>query len=189
MYENEELRNEYFNWLCRQAMNNPKARDNMSKILEMLYTLEFQPLMKEDENRWIDGNDIKYRFAWDNEYSYDYIDDNLIRRCSILELMVAMAYKIEDRYMAEMTGPSQASRWFFAMLDSLGLATMTNDNYDEEEVVRKIDIFNNREYEFDGRGGLFTIYNPIDDQRTIEIWRQMSTYCFNLLKNDLEFKF
>ena len=48
--------------------------------------------------------------------------------------------------------------------------------YDERVVVSTIHRFLDREYEFDGHGGLFVIKDTDVDLRGVEIWHQMCWY-------------
>ena len=53
--------------------------------------------------------------------------------------------------------------------------------FDAEFVDDVIARFLNREYEPDGKGGLFTIKNCNHDLRTVEIWRQLSWYLGSIM--------
>ena len=62
------------------------------------------------------------------------------------------------------------------MVVSLGLGSMTDDNIDEEYVESVIERFLDRDYEPNGKGGLFTIPNCPYDLRDAEIWFQAMWY-------------
>ena len=62
------------------------------------------------------------------------------------------------------------------MIRNLGLGSMTDVNFDDDYVKDRIEIFLYREYEPDGKGGLFTIKNCDIDLRTVEIWTQLCWY-------------
>ena len=66
-------------------------------------------------------------------------------------------------------------------MKSLGLYGMTDDKYDNGRVQDVIIRFLEREYEPNGRGGLFTVHNTTKDLRDIEIWYQMCMFFDNLL--------
>ena len=53
---------------------------------------------------------------------------------------------------------------------------MTDVSYDEEVVDEAIRIFLNREFEPDGRGGLFKVRDDQCDMRKLEIWLQLNCY-------------
>ena len=78
-----------------------------------------------------------------------------------------------------MSDPDQGDRtssWFQEMLCSLGIDNQDDQNFDYKWFNFRIDIFENRDYEANGKFGLFTIKHPLVDMRTIEIWYQMSFY-------------
>ena len=53
---------------------------------------------------------------------------------------------------------------------------MYDSNYDKQYVMYTINRFLNRDYEPDGRGGLFTIRNCNEDLRKLEIIYQLYRY-------------
>ena len=59
--------------------------------------------------------------------------------------------------------------------------TMSDSRYNEREVDRILDIFLNRTYEANGRGGLFTIEDCPYDLRAVDIWYQMMWYLNTIL--------
>ena len=58
---------------------------------------------------------------------------------------------------------------------------MDDDNFDEELVRDRIERFMDRDYEPNGRGGLFTVRNARCDMRDVDIWYQMCMYVDNIL--------
>ena len=53
---------------------------------------------------------------------------------------------------------------------------------EENTFNRVMQIFLNREYEPNGRGGLFTVNNSPADMRTVEIWYQFMWYLNEFLE-------
>ena len=70
----------------------------------------------------------------------------------------------------------RTAQWFWRMMSNLGLGLMTDDIYDRGLVKHKLDIFLHREYEPDGKGGLFYIRDCAEDLRKVEIWAQLCWY-------------
>ena len=70
----------------------------------------------------------------------------------------------------------RTAQWFWGMICSLGLNGMRDDRYDYDLVEEKITKFLYREYEPNGKGGLFTIRNCDRDLRNVEIWIQLLWY-------------
>ena len=62
------------------------------------------------------------------------------------------------------------------MITNLGLGGMMDESFDESKARRVINRFLNREYEPDGRGGLFRIKNCKRDLTDVEIWFQLCFY-------------
>ena len=89
--------------------------------------------------------------------------------------MVALAIHMED-IMDDYRYGNRTGQWFWGMVRSLGLNGMYDLAYDEYHVQEVILNFLNRDYEPDGRGGLFTISDCRDDLRDIEISTQRNWY-------------
>ena len=122
-----------------------------------------------DENRLLDGLDLRFRFADENSY---YIDGD----CSVLEMMVALSLRCEEHIMSDDEIGNRTGRWFWEMIDNLGLESMYDDNFDKVYADKIIYRFLNREYEPNGDGGLFTVRNRNVDLRKVEIWYQLMWY-------------
>ena len=67
----------------------------------------------------------------------------------------------------------RTGQWFWRMVTNLGLGGMTDTRYDKNEVTYILNRFLRREYDRDGRGGLFTVKDPPTDLRKVEIWYQL----------------
>ena len=70
----------------------------------------------------------------------------------------------------------RAGQWFWNMIVSLELGSMHDANFNEGYVYHIINKFLNREYQPNGRGGLFTIENCKCDLRDVDIWVQFMWY-------------
>ncbi|WP_407450054.1 hypothetical protein [Fibrobacter sp.] len=71
---------------------------------------------------------------------------------------------------------NRLTEWFWRMVTSLGLNGMADIRFDRDQAEDVIRRFLNREYDPDGRGGLFWIKNYDRDLRTVEIWWQLCWY-------------
>ena len=67
------------------------------------------------------------------------------------------------------------------MICALGVIRQTNDKVNKEVIEDILERCNNREYEPDGEGSLFTIIDSDKDMRDIEIWYQMCSYINSIL--------
>ena len=71
---------------------------------------------------------------------------------------------------------NRTGQWFWSMIVNMGLGPMVDDEYDDEYVNVVLTRFLQRNYDPDGRGGLFRIRNCEYDLRREEIWRQLLWY-------------
>jgi len=168
------VRNDYFEWLYDYVCKG-RAHHNVSykRLFEYLYEVEFIYLIPNDINRASDGINLRYRFAM--IYDDESISNALDGPCSILEMLVALAIRCEE-FMDDTRYGDRTGQWFWSMLFNLGIDGMTDDIFDIEYVEERIYTFLDREYEPDGRGGLFYIRNCDEDLRNVEIWTQLCWY-------------
>jgi hypothetical protein len=171
----ERINDEYFEWLC-ELIDSKRFSKHVSyrKLLMHLHNIEFTWLIPLDDNRADDGVQLRRKYAL-------YRDDLRIRRyltgpCSVLEMMIALAVRCEECIMDNEQMGNRAGQWFWGMIHNLGLSPMNDSKFDVDFVDNAIARLLNREYEPDGRGGLFTVRNCERDMRTVEIWCQLSWY-------------
>ena len=62
------------------------------------------------------------------------------------------------------------------MICNLGLDKFDDKHYNSDYVYEILGKFVRREYDFNGRGGLFPLKNVQNDQRKVEIYYQMLAY-------------
>ena len=175
----EALSREYFDWMYNLVCDE---RMPYKKLLKRLHEIEFASILPMDDNRATDGVDLRYRFAYEKKHAYAMITDYLDNKpCSVLEMMVALAYKCEEQIMENPEFGNRTKQWFIGMVYSLGLKYMTDAGYDEGFVNRAINRFLNRDYKANGEGGLFTVHYYRRDMRLVEIWYQMCWYLDEVL--------
>lgn len=173
----DRINNEYFEWLIDLVCGSRFARQNsFRKLLTRLHSTIFSYSIPNDENRASDGVSLRYRFVLFHDYYQDSDLGYLDRPCSVLEMITALAIRCEEQYMDDPTVGDRTRQWFWGMIVNLGLGDMCDERYDEQYIDTIIDRFLNREYEPDGRGGLFTIPNCEYDLRAVEIWYQLNWY-------------
>lgn len=172
-----DVKSEYFEWLIACVCDDHFAEQiSFRKMLEYLYNTEFIWKMKDDKNRIGDGLDLRRRFSKAMGFEYNYFLPDLDEPCSILEMILGLAFRCEETIMQDPRKGDRTTQWFWGMINNLGLGGMTDERYDEKQVEEIIDIFLKRKYEPDGRGGLFTVRHCEYDLRGVEIWRQMCYY-------------
>ena len=176
----DRINDDYFDWLC-EVVDSKRFSKHVSyrKLLMHLHNIEFTWFIPYDDNRADDGIMLrrKYALAHHDEELSDYISGP----CSVLEMMAALAIRCEESIMDDTLFGNRTGQWFWGMIRNLGLSSMNDSNFDAEFVDDVIARFLNREYEPDGKGGLFMIKNCDHDLRTVEIWRQLSWYLGSIM--------
>lgn len=178
-----ELNHRYFEWMY-QLVCDEKYTKGLSyrKLLNRLHEIDFYYILDMDGNRYEDGIDLRYRFGYEHSYEEPmiatYLDD---RSCSVLEMLVALAIRCEEHIMDDPRVGNRMAKWFWDMISNLGLDSIDDLNFDEELVDEIIEHFLNRDYESNGKGGLFTVNHRRQDLRSVEIWYQMCWYLDSIL--------
>ena len=181
----EEIENEYFNWLYKIVCNKQYLKSkkiSYRKLLAVLHSREFYFILPMDENRASDGINLRDEFAdYLREHTNKWFDDYTVNEylngpCSVLEMMVALALRVED----EITG--NGVQWFWLMIDNIGLNDMLDGAFDRFKVERAVNTLLDRSYDSDGRGGLFIVKHHSEDMRDVEIWYQMQWYLGEIMK-------
>lgn len=164
----------YFEWIVRLVCgDNARKRRRYRKLLAYLHERPFIYSLEMDENRARDGIDLRYRYTSEIG-TYDISRSD--QPCSVLEMMAALAIRCEEHIMSNPDVGDRTSEWFFAMIESIGLTGEVDSVFNIRHVEMHIDRLLHREYEPDGRGGLFTVPNCRHDMRDIEIWYQAMWY-------------
>lgn len=174
------MREKYYQWLIG-LIGDDYNEKYYSNLLRDLDDIEFIYQIDLDENRAVDGIDLRVRYADEKEIM---LGDNLYPldgTCTVLEMMVALACRVEH----EILDDGGASDCFWGMIKSLGLYKNDNYNYDHDLTVAVIENFMNHSYRSDGKGGLFTLKKPREDLRTVQIWEQAMWYFSQLYKEEL----
>lgn len=184
--EKYEIEFSYFQFLMRLINNErpqPPAR-NYGALLNFMYNMEFEYIIPLDENRAYDGLNLRYLFSTEAPYNYNDILDALDEPCSILEMIIGLAHRIETDITCEPDGIDRTSEWFWQMISSLGLEDMTDSNFDSDKVIDILRCFLNRRYSPNGQGGLFTVNNYDGDMRDVEIWYQANIWLNEKIYNE-----
>lgn len=168
----------YFDWLISFVYDD-RLYVNLSyrRLLETLYITPFSYTIPLDDNRYQDGISLRYRFGLENYIFENEVSSSLdYKPCSILEMMIALSLRIEEHIMGDPDIGDRTSQWFWGMIASLGLNSMTDANFDIIAVNDILKKFVERRYLPDGEGGLFTIDSPPTDLRNVEIWYQANWF-------------
>lgn len=160
---NSQLDELYLTWLYSQTGSiklKNRSRTYWS-LLKLLYTKEFVYFIPNDDNRAMDGTDLRYDFI-DAEELDDVNLDWINLSCSMLELFVGLSRRLS--FAAE----GEPSDWFWRIMQNLDL-DIYNDSVSIplDEVDEKLNQIIWRTYEPDGLGGIFPLKWPEKDQRDI----------------------
>lgn len=164
----------YLSWLYSQVANvKTRARNRTYwSLFRQLHETIFVALVSHDENRAADCRDLRYEFLAEIE-DEDGNPEWTRGPASMLELLIVLS-----RFLAfEMDDP--AKLWFWHLVEELGLERYHDRNYDDhisEEVSETLSRVIWRTYEPDGKGGLFPLRDPKEDQRKVELWYQLNAY-------------
>ena len=163
----------YFEWLLEIVCEGKyMKRLQYRRLLGWLYKTEFVYVLPIDSSRAEDGLDLRVRFG----------DPDITNKpCSVLEVMVALAIRCEEHIMANQELGDRTGKWFWGMVGNLGLDQMSDFSFDPEYVDFVISKFLFREYDPSGKGGLFTVKDPREDMRTVDIWCQMCWYLSEII--------
>lgn len=175
-----DLKNEYFEWIY-SLMCEGRYSENISyrKLLLCLHETEFMYINKNDKNRAEDGVNLRYRFSlW---YGFKNVPSCLNGPCSVLEMLAALAIRCEETIMDDPQIGDRTGQWFWGMIANLGLGSMSDSLFDDLYVGETVARFLNRDYEPNGRGGLFVVRNCTRDLRYVDIWTQMCWYLDNFI--------
>lgn len=157
----------YFTWLIKQTKCRTVNFNDYIKLLTTLHHTEFYSVIPMDQNREEDGYELRFRYYGVDDRGFP---------CSVLEMMIALANRMETDIMADSDFGNRSGEWFWKMIFSLGLGGMSDRCFDQEETDFILNRFLERKYEPNGRGGLFTIKRPDINMRKAEIWYQMNWY-------------
>ena len=165
----------YFKWLC-DRVSTFRAHDPVKTHGKLLYYLFGQPffwVIDLDSNRAGDGLSLRYDYAIECDKGFD---EYYMRYCSVLEMMVGVSLRCERDFTGDLERGYAVDKWFWKMIDNMGLMSYTDEAYLESDVIKIVEAMMYREYEPNGKGGLFIIKEPGADIRDLEIWKQMNWY-------------
>lgn len=173
MHEPTEVFNtEYFNWL----INFVKGDNKYLFLLFALHKKDFYSTVPNDDNRGADGKALRNLFFKDIGW---YLDGALDNPCSVLEMLIGVSIRCNG-IMIETGETNNTQKWFWEILNNMGLNKYSNEVYINLNGPVEIDIVLDRvlgrQYDQNGYGGMFPLEHTNKDQRTVEIWYQMSAY-------------
>lgn len=166
------LAEDYLRWLELQLRDKQLAAPSRSfwGLVELMFNKEFVWLIANDDNRIVDGLDLRAEFCHDHNLASDSLRN--LGPCSFLEVLIGLS-----RRLAFAAGGS-APGWAWQLLNNLELHRM-GDPLDQRKARKADDILDAviwRTYAPDGQGGFFPLIDAEEDQTQVEIWYQMSAF-------------
>lgn len=163
----------YMTWLYQQfaVVSNKNPARSYWELTEQIYTIPFKWTVPNDDNRAEDGVELRDEFIAECEVDNVGIQWRQ-RECSFLEMLIALARRTSYNAMGT------PAEWFGKFLKNLGIC-FSDREYDVDaaiEVNLAADRINYRQYDRTGRGGIFPLDQPRQDQREVELWYQASAY-------------
>lgn len=166
----------YLTWLYSQAGSIRQRNSSRTywSLFKQLYSTMFVHLIPNDDNRALDGMELRNQFV--NDRRLNNVDEDWMKLpCSFLEMLIALSRRLSFE------SGDNPSYWFWELIKNLQL-DVYNDSMGVpsrrvNSILEKV-IW--RTYQRNGRGGLFPLRHAARDQRDIEIWYQASSY---LLEN------
>lgn len=167
----------YFYWLTRLIGVNDYGGKPYRMLCLALHETPYRAKILLDENRGKDGIYLRENYLMETKSVSTPMA--LKAECTMLEMLVALACRME--YDDE---DGSCQTWFWHMIRNLGLDIFTDTlmEHDNKEKVREsiakiTDIFMERRYNKDGRGGnIFVTNDGLRNLKMEPIWRQMCFY-------------
>lgn len=174
MNDFDRAKNRYFRWLLKEIDYDTVKEEvaDYSLLLQYLFEREFYWDVPHDDNRAADG--VRLRIEANAIYDFG--------KCSILEMMVALARRIDREIVPDFDRGNNTPKWFWAMVDNCGACKYDNRHWDEDAVHYIFSMILYRGYGKDGKGGFFPLSKPKKDQRKVELWYQMQAYIIENVK-------
>lgn len=173
----EPIEEVYFNWLYSKVayMPNPTPSLTFYTLFRDLHSTEFVWLISGDDNRAQDGLDLRREFFRESLIHQDPVWNDI--GCSVLEMLIAFSRK------AEFETDLDARDWFWIFLDNLNLSEFSDARKNTSlRTSERLNTFIYREYERNGKGGMFPLKTPSGNQKKVQLWYQLAEY---LIENDI----
>lgn len=163
----------YFKWLVGFIGYD----SNYSMVLEDLFNKEFIWLIDYDENLAENGKSLRDDFYYSSDTNQKLVEmyGDIEGPCSVLEMMVKLAIDCEETIMTD-GEHDNTPKWFWIMMDNLGLNDYDNSSYNEEKVDEIVEIFMSRRYDNYGNGNIFRFKNRVTGLKNMDIWIQLNQF-------------
>ena len=165
----------YLEWLYKEAVGatrNANPAKSFWQIAKQLYSIPFEWLIANDDNRAEDGICLREEFVAESHIQD--VDQNWMDlECSFLEMLIALARR------ASFESSGEPGDWFWHFLRTMDIDRYSDLRFNSQvkaEIAHIVERIIYRKYGRNGDGGLFPLRNARKDQRRVELWEQMSEY-------------
>ena len=161
-YYSSASMSDYIHWVMSDKLDfTDKECKSYFRLCQELSKIEFLWHHPMDENRAIDGLELRSDFEYETG---EYLDktSGLMPRCTIFEMLAALAIRCENQLMYSPSLGNRTSKWFFEFLDNLDLKPNSRVYSSIAE-----DIIH---------GNTFPLKNSQPVQNGEQIWKQLSAY-------------
>ena len=139
--------------------------------MEQLFDSPFEAVLDRDINRIDDCLSLREQFFYEKGVNGSFIEKD---PC-ILELLVSLSVRIDNEYLGNPNDP-HPEIMLWEMICNLGLDKFDNSHYNGDKIYKILGVLVGRQYDFNGKGGLFPLKNVCFDQKNVEIVGQMKAY-------------
>lgn len=159
---------DYHNWLISLIDTPDKEFSrNYSVLMTILDMIEYKWKNPKDENRALDGIELRNRFSDELGDKYSF---RRFMPCTILECFVALFTRYSDTILVEDGDPSVAPELFFDALEGLGLLEFDDSHIDEEKILDILHLF------VTGKIGIF---GEKSGRFKTDLFMQVGKFCMN----------
>lgn len=186
----EEYRDQYLKWLLNLAgLERSDGILLFSFLLDMTYYWQNDY----DQARAGDGRYLRYYYvdkdgiqeAIDN-FGHPYADivDEFVRSwpVSVIEVLLAMAIRLDKEYEYCASEGDRASLWFWIMCENLGLDLylVSNADFNINDAKMKVIKWMDGDYDKNGKGSPMALPDGLEcdkDYREMSFWEQVTYWC------------
>ena len=167
----------YFDWLCILiGIDCRTTGRNYGILARGLHSMEFRAKLPPDNNRGMDGMQLRVDFM--RQYGPQGSSTNR-GPCTMLEFFIALAKRMSFLMHGNDSG-HHSEYYFWVMMNNLKLSKLTDDKWHYlngdfylEDAIWRVQ---NRQFDYNGQGGIFPLRMSKDDQRFVEFWYQMQAW-------------
>lgn len=173
----DALDRQYLTWLYAQveSVKQRNPQKTYWSLMRQMFSKQYVWLVPNDDNRAKDGQELRQLFL--QSVLVGHVDLHWLNmQCSMLEMLIGLSRRLSFE------GGGELRDWFWHLVETLQIrcndaAYNGNTSALIDEVLDRV-IW--RTYHPNGRGGLFPLQHPMQDQTRVEIWHQLNSYLLEL---------